>query len=405
MMDKSMIHARSALVASCLMLCMWVGLWWNCVTLYADPIIGEWGISRTQFMLVATIMALTNAVVQMFFYGKIQARLGIRRYIMLGGIVCTCGIALIASSKSLIAFYLGAFLFGSMVGGITNNPVTEILNSWYKKNVGRLIGVTQTASSIAGIFFSLVIAMLVRRMGWRLPVWITAIASGLTTAIVLFLYKGSPKELGENPMYADVQTESGEKEDGIPYKSIFRTPQFYLLSLGYILVPMVAQGALSNLPLITADLGYGNLSGTFLSVALIASAVFFVPAGMIIDKMGTKWMVTVGIFFFEAACFLLRFTTPSLVQTYMVAALIGAASDVCQLPFGISVREAFGSLEYSRKLGIIAAFVFFALAFGPSVMTLFYDLNGDYQLAISVFMVMGLIGTAAVHFGTKRVEK
>ena len=67
MMDKSMIHARSALVASCLMLCMWVGLWWNCVTLYADPIIGEWGISRTQFMLVATIMALTNAVVQMFF--------------------------------------------------------------------------------------------------------------------------------------------------------------------------------------------------------------------------------------------------------------------------------------------------------------------------------------------------
>ena len=72
MMDKSMIHARSALVASCLMLCMWVGLWWNCVTLYADPIIGEWGISRTQFMLVATIMALTNAVVQMFFTEKFR---------------------------------------------------------------------------------------------------------------------------------------------------------------------------------------------------------------------------------------------------------------------------------------------------------------------------------------------
>ncbi len=319
-----------------------------------------------------------------------------------GGLVCTCGIALIASSQGLVTFYLGAFLFGSMVGGITNNPVTEILNSWYKKNVGSLIGVTQTASSIAGIFFSLVIAMLVRQAGWRVPVWITAGASGLTTVAVLLLYKGSPEELGEKPMYAEALPETETKEDGIAYRNIFRTPQFYLLSLGYILVPMVAQGALSNLPLITADLGYGDLSGTFLSVALVASAAFFVPAGMIIDKIVTKWMVTLASIFFEAAFLILRFTTPSVYLTYVIAALIGAASDVCQLPFGISVQEAFGSLEYSKKLGIIAAFVFFALAFGPSVMTLFYDLNGNYQLAISVFMIMGVIGTAAVHLGTKR---
>ncbi|MDE7243528.1 MAG: MFS transporter, partial [Oscillospiraceae bacterium] len=227
MKDTGTFHAKTALVASCLMLCMWVGLWWNCVTLYGDPIIQEWGITRTQFMMVATIMALTNAVVQMFFYGKIQSKLGIRRYIMLGGIVCTCGIAMIAVSHGLILFYLGAFLFGSMIGGITNNPVTEILNSWYKKNVGRLVGITQTASSIAGIIFSLVIATLVRVAGWRVPVWITAIASALTTITVLALYKGSPEELGEKPMYADEQKEIGVEEDGVAYKQIFKTPQFY----------------------------------------------------------------------------------------------------------------------------------------------------------------------------------
>lgn len=405
MNQKSAFHAKSALAASCLMLCMWVGLWWNCITLYADPIINEWGILRTQFMLVATIMSLTNAIMQMFFYGKIQAKLGTRRYIMLSGAVCTCGVALIASSKGLATFYLGAFIFGTMVGGITNNPVTEILNSWYKKNVGKLIGVTQTASSVAGIVFSVVIAMFVRQVGWRIPVWITVALGAVTTVLILSLYKGSPEELGEAPMYAGEQEKVRQDEDGIPYKSIFQTPQFYLLLVGYILVPMVAQGALSNLPLLTSDLGYGDLSGTFLSVALIASAVFFVPAGAIIDKAGTKWMITLAMAFLAIAFAMLLLMKPSVWMTYVVAALIGAASDACQLPFGISVREAFGSKEYSKKLGIISAFVFIALAFGPSIMTVFYDVFGNYELAMIIFIVLGAIGTGAVHFGTKRVKQ
>ncbi|MDE7245919.1 MAG: MFS transporter, partial [Oscillospiraceae bacterium] len=220
---------------------------------------------------------------------------------------------------------------------------------------------------------------------------------------VIAFYKGSPVEVVEKPMYAVEQKEIGVEEDGVAYKQIFKTPQFYSLGLGYILVPMVAQGALSNLPLMTADLGYGDLSGIFLSVALVASAAFFVPAGMIIDRIGTKWMVTIAIAFLEIALLLLRFTAPSLPVVYIIAALIGAASDACQLPFGISVREAFGSREYSKKLGIIAAFVFLALAFGPSVMTMFYDMNGNYQMAIAVFIILGAVGTVAIHFGTKRV--
>lgn len=405
MKDKNAVYAKKALAASCLMLCMWVGLWWNCITLYGDPIIAEWGILRTQFMLVTTIMALTNAVMQMFFYGRIQAAIGTRKYIMCSGIVCTCAVALMASSRGLLTFYLGAFLFGTMVGGITNNPVTEILNSWYKKDVGKLIGIAQTASSIAGIVFSIVIAVLVRQAGWRIPVWMTAALGGVTTFLILMLYKGSPKDLGEQPLHQEEQKETSEKEDGISYKRIFKTPQFFCLLVGYILVPMVAQGALSNLPLLTADLGYGELSGTFLSAALVASAIFFVPAGVIIDKAGTKWMVTVSVIFLVIAFALLLWGKSSLWVTYAAAAFIGAASDACQLPFGISVREAFGSREYSKKLGVIAAFDFIALALGPSVMTMFYDALGNYDLAMILFLFLGIAGAGAIHLGTKRAKE
>jgi len=102
---------------------------------------------------------------------------------------------------------------------------------------------------------------------------------------------------------------------------------------------------------------------------------------------------------------LLIWVKPSLWITYVAAAFIGAASDACQLPFGISVREAFGSREYSKKLGVIAAFDFIALALGPSVMTMFYDVLGNYELAMVLFMVFGIAGTGAIHLGTKRAKE
>ncbi len=59
---------------------------------------------------------------------------------------------------------------------------------------------------------------------------------------------GKPEELGEQPMYSGEARTEEKAEDGIAYRDIFRTPQFYLLAAGYVLVPMAAQGALSNLP-------------------------------------------------------------------------------------------------------------------------------------------------------------
>lgn len=103
--------------------------------------------------------------------------------------------------------------------------------------------------------------------------------------------------------------------------------------------------------------------------------------------------------------FLLDGIEASLWVTYAAAAFIGAASDACQLPFGISVREAFGSREYSKKLGVIAAFDFIALALGPSVMTMFYDALGNYDLAMILFLFLGIAGAGAIHLGTKRAKE
>lgn len=404
--DKSALHAKMAIVTTCIMLFTWVGVCWNCLSLFADPIISEWGIARTQFMLIFTIMSMANAAMNMFFYGKLQERLGARKLLLIGGPLATVGFALIALSSNLTLFYIGGLLFGIAVCGLNNNPTTVIISEWHKKNVGKLIGIPQTVGSIAGIVFSVVFAALIAALGWRIPMWIIVAVSALATVIIAVIYKGSPRELGEKAMYEDeVAEEKTEEIDGIPFARMFRTPQFYFLFVGYLLVPIVAQGMLSNLPLIAVDLGYGNLSGTILSVALVASALFFIPGGAIIDRKGTKWMVAICMAMLTAALLILYFMEPSLLMTYGIAVLIGAAYDACTIAFGISVREAFGSREYGKKLGIIAAFDYIGLALGPSVMTLFFDGTGSYDMAYLVFVVLAAVGAVTIFLGTKRAKQ
>ena len=403
--DPSALHAKMAIVTTCIMLFTWVGVCWNCLSLFADPIITEWGIARTQFMLIFTIMSMANAGMNMFFYGRLQEKLGARKLLLIGGPLATLGFTLIALSDDLVLFYIGGLLFGIAVCGLNNNPTTVIISDWYKKNVGKLIGIPQTVGSVSGIIFSIVFAALIAALGWRLPMWIIVIVSALATVIIAVIYKGSPKELGEKAMYEDeVTEEKAEADDGISFSQMFKKPQFYFLFVGYLLVPIVAQGVLSNLPLIAVDMGYGSLSGTILSVALIASAVFFIPGGAVIDKKGTKWMVALCMAMLIAALLALYFMKPSLILVYVIAILIGAAYDACTIAFGISVREAFGSKEYGKKLGIIAAFDYIGLALGPSVMTIFFDATGSYDAAYISFIVFAVVGAIAVFLGTKRAR-
>lgn len=63
-------------------------------------------------------------------------------------------------------------------------------------------------------------------------------------------------------------------------------------------------------------------------IALIASALFFVPAGAIIDKMGTKWMVAIAMAFLGGGFLLLLFGGTSLGLTYGIAAIFAGTRKV-----------------------------------------------------------------------------
>lgn len=72
---------------------------------------------------------------------------------------------------------------------------------------------------------------------------------------------------------------------------------------------------------------------------------------------------------------------------YVVGACVGFSTAGSQMPMGAAVREAFGSRDFGKILGIMVGVVSLGASAGPMIMSAFYDIFGNYQLGLIVMMV------------------
>lgn len=403
--NASARHAWSAVVSCCVMFVVWSGICWNTATLYADPIIGEWGIQRSEFMVVLTLISLGNAIVSLVAYGKLVEMFGIRRLFLAGGALSVAAMAIFALAQNSMMLYVAALLLGIGYSPFGSNTANLVVGKWFKKNNNTLIGIVQTCGSVAGIVFAAVMTVLISGLGWRISYWFTAGAVVVGTVVCYLLYRGDPSELGERPLYGEspdisVIHDSRNKVDlGVSFGEMFKVSRLYCLVVGYLLVGIVGYAVLGSLALMASDFGYASASGIVVSTSLLTSAVAMVPMGKLIDKVGSCKVIALCIACVVASMAILGSGSVSLPMLFAAAALSGIAYDATNIPIGASVREAFGERDYGKKLGFIGAFDYAGVAFGATILACFYDAFGNYQIGLMVFTVMAAVGMALVFVG------
>lgn len=398
-------HAWMAFGSICVMCIVWIGIAYKCMGLYADPVTADLGITRSQFMLVMTVVVATNALVNLFAYGTIEERLGIRKILVTGGLLATAALVVWSQVQNLAMLYLGGFLFGLAMSMLTNNTVATAISHWFKRKMGTYISLANTFGSISGIIFAIVIAALIAAVGWRTGFLVTAIISAAATIVVFLLYKGDPEDLGERPLYADDAETASEGADGCSYKRMLKAPTFWLLGVTYLCSGLICYGLFGSLALFAVDFGYADSQGLMVSIALLASTITMVPFGALCDKIGTKWMLAICMVCMIVAGVALQMDSLPVVALFAVAAIIGAGYNANNVPMGVSVMEAFGSLEYSKKLGVVIAFNFAGVAFGPTVLSLFYDMTGSFDSGLMLYMVLAAVVVIGGFVGTRRIGK
>lgn len=404
MAQDSKRYAYSALATICIMQIIWVGIGWNSLSLYAAPITEEWGISRAAFMLTITLVAACNTIVSMFLYGQLVEKLGIRKLIVVGGVLCTAGLVVFSFAQGIIVLYITGVLFGTGCALLNNNAVNAVCNAWFNKNTGTYMSIASTFGSLAGIVAATAVAALIIATGWRPSLLVIAGISVVGMVVCAALYKGSPAQLGVAPMGAEESADESSdtsaisiEETGPTYAEMLKTGKFWALAVVMLVIGIVGYAILANIPLLVGDFGYADLSGTALSVALAASAICLIPFGRVLDKFGSRVMIAICFVFLIAAMLIMMSGAVSLAMVYVIAALVGAAYDMCMTAPGIAVMDAFGRRDYAKKMGTLCGCCYAGVALGPTVMSLFYDLGGgSYNTAFIAFIVLAVIATVAV---------
>ena len=74
------------------------------------------------------------------------------------------------------------------------------------------------------------------------------------------------------------------------------------------------------------------------------------------------------------------------------------------MPMGVSIREAFGRKEFSKKMGTVTSFCLFGFAFGPTILNAFYDIAGTYQTGLMAMIATAVATIVLLFIATRRVE-
>ena len=376
---------------------IWVGLCWHSMTLFADPIINDLHLqARSQFYLIITLASTGNTIVALLAYGQIVARLGVRKTCIVGGLGCTLGYVILAVSPSIVLMYVGALIYGFSLSLVNVNNMNLVIQKWLSPSrMGTFVGICHAISSIAGVIFEIVVAAWIASMGYHIVLWAIAAISCVGTFIVAGLYKGDPEQLNEPRLFMkpgeEAQDEAGNieiKQEGPSYKAMLRKPRFWALAFVELLTGIIGFAVYSNLTLFAVDMGYGDMSGIVLSVALASSAISMVPLGLLADKFKSKTMIIVALgFLIVAAAILLKGTVP-LAVLFFVAVCLGIAYNLVCIPMGLTALESFGNRDYSKKLGTFNGLMFGGCSLAPIMFSGIYDLTGQTYTYSLIFVIV-----------------
>ncbi len=352
-----------------------------------SPIIDEFGWSRTQVSLFATVKFASGAIVGVMF-GFLLDRMSIRKIVVTSGVVS--GLAMIAflGIDSLVTFYAVGLALGMGAIGIMISMKVLVSRS-FRERQGFAMGMALLGTSVGGAFIRALTPQLLnleigsRTLGWRgsvalmsAGVWFVALPT------FLWIVRGDLSQPASVP---------DPKADG-DFSDVLRTPTFWMLGLAVLLIGFVDQAVAQHFVLfLDKDVGLGLAAAAgAASIASLISIGGKVGFGWFYDKLSVK-----GV----AVCYLIMALSVLIAIPAQGGLLLGALVLTRGLSHGGAIvdipvmsKHCFGPKSLGRTIGLLTAFVTLGFAAGPPTIGYLYDTQGTYRYA---FMLLAAVAVAA----------
>jgi sugar phosphate permease len=366
----------------------------------------ELGIGRAAASLPFTFCILVYALLAPLT-GRLVDRYG-PRWVMAGGAILSgVGLWMCSRANSLFAmvFFFG-IVFGVGGNGIGLVPSNTSVATWFRRRLGLALGVATMGIGFGTMILPRLTGVVQSHWDWRASFQFMGYIAFALAVPAFFLLRGKKDaaqvrdEDGEavpsSPLVDEAPAER-EEPGGLTWRGAVRTPSFWMLFLGYVLIVVALYGVMVHQVPYATDRGiskdWAEWSVVLYGATSIAGRFFF---GWLSDRMRDKvmalypacifLMVSIGILIFvNEAWSLMLFAA---VFGFGFAAYGPVIPGVC--------AEVFGKANMGAIFGMVTTGGALGGAAGPVVAGFIFDQSGSYTGAW--MLAIGCVAVSTILF-------
>ena len=376
---------------------------------FVTPIVQDLNISVTAFSTIISIEAVGMALL----YTTAAKVLTERKIGLVMGIAYLCeviGVGLMSTYTKVWMFYASAVLIGvsQAFTGYVAFPI--LINMWFKKDAGSVLGTVMAVSSAASLLFGQLSAYLIVWTGWRIAYVVLAVLGFVFTVPVAFKMIKSPKEVGCEAYGASEVTQEGGipagKTWGLTRKEAFGKAAFWF-AWATCMCYSLGSGASGYItPFLTLEKGqtilYAARVGLVMSVGSILGSFIL---GRINDQYGVKAGVIYGAATTIGGTAILLMAYRNPILSVPASFIIGLGSGMYGVQAPLIARNVLGDEHYSDIWSIMMTANSLIGGGLYSSWSLFYDIGGSYKGTFiggaALYALSVLVGFAAVNLSKK----
>ena len=384
-------------------------------SLYLGAITKALNIERGLFAVNDTCRYVTSALINLFF-GALVAKFGVRKLVAFGFAALIGSVMIYAYATNIFLFYVGGCLLGMGLAFTTTAVASILVKRWFTGNTGTVLGVVLAANGLGGALAAQIVDPIISKhdFGYRDSYTMVAIILAVVGTLAVVFLREKPKDFSGELIVKNKKKARGDGWVGIDFATAKRVPYFIPSLLGIFLTGMVLSGVNGVGGAHLKDAGLDTFVKTVLSAHSLVLLVSKMLAGILYDKKGLRWTLTLCLVTGTVSTVLLAIVDPSPMG--MVIAMAWGVLSSLALPMetiGVTLvaSDLYGNKDFDKILGIMLALNHLGYAAGSIVMNTFFDLHGTYfyvmlgmgALLVGVVVMYQFIITAA-HKVRKQVE-
>jgi OFA family oxalate/formate antiporter-like MFS transporter len=366
----------------------------NVIGFTIEPMIAEFGWSRTQILFPITIFGIIASFLAPFF-GSLADKYGVRKvalYSLLAFGLSFAAIALTptAAVTSTLYIYYALWVVVGLVG-IGSTPVSwsRAINLWFFKNRGLALGILLLGTSLAAMVVPKLAVWGIENYGWRSMFAIVALLPIFVALPVgYFLFREPRPE--ERPKA--ILSATGNLT-GVTLAVALKDYRFWLIWLSIAIIALAFGGAFINLPAMLSDRGMAAQTAAsvmgFLGIGIFAGRII---TGALLDRYWQGFVAFPLLCLPAISCYLLLGDSISFLVATTAAFLLGFAAGAESDLIAYLTGRYFGMANYGKIYGML--YMPFGLFSASSPLAYAYvrDTTGSYDLVLGVAMFAFVIG-------------